>query len=68
VLVQGRHRGRPRRRAGVRGGDPSTSASIDGLPGGIGGDVIQSIDGKAVDSMDDVAKIVDARKRVTRSP
>ena len=57
VLVQRASPGGPAARAGVRGGDPGSSASVDG-PVALGGDVIQAIDGRRVNSMDDVVQIV----------
>ena len=62
VLVQQATPGGPAARAGIHGGDPSTSANVDGNQVALGGDVIQAIDGKPVASMDEVVKTVDAHK------
>ena len=62
VLVQRASPGGPAARAGIRGGDPGSSASVDGGAVALGGDVIQAIDGRRVNSMDDVVQIVASHK------
>ena len=62
VLVQSATPGGPADDAGIQGGDPGSAASVDGSAVTLGGDVIQAIDGKPVDSMDDVVAAVDRRK------
>ncbi|HEX8103908.1 MAG TPA: trypsin-like peptidase domain-containing protein [Solirubrobacteraceae bacterium] len=62
VLVQQATPGGPAADAGIRGGNTSTSANVDGNPVLLGGDVIQAVDGKPVNSMDDVVQMVDAHK------
>ena len=62
VLVQEATKGGPADDAGIRGGDTSTPATVDGNQVALGGDVITKFDGKAVDSMDDVVSAVDAHK------
>jgi len=62
VLVQAATPGGPAADAGIRGGDPGSSAAVDGSPVALGGDVIQAVDSKPVDSMDDVVGAVDRHK------
>ena len=62
VLVQEATEGGPAADAGIRGGDPGSSASISGGQVALGGDVIQRIDGQGINSMDDVVRIVDSHK------
>jgi len=62
VLVQEATEGGPADDAGIRGGDPGSSASVGGGQVALGGDVIQSIDGRPTNSMDDVVAIVDSHK------
>ena len=62
VLVQDATEGGPADDAGIRGGDPSTRATVDGGQVAVGGDVITKVDGKPVDSMDEVVSAVDARR------
>ncbi len=62
VLVQEATPGGPAADAGIRGGDPGSSASVDGSPVALGGDVIEAVDGKPVDSMDDVVQAVDRHR------
>jgi S1-C subfamily serine protease len=50
----------PAAKAGVKGGD--TQVSIGGADILLGGDVLTGIDGKRVDSMDNVIAVVDSRK------
>ena len=59
VLVQEASPGGPAADAGIRGGDAGASA---GSAVAVGGDVIQAIDGRTVDSMEDVIQIVDSHK------
>ena len=59
VLVQTVTPGGPADDAGIEGGDPGAgSTAVDGSAVALGGDVIQAIDGKPVDSMDDVVAAV----------
>ena len=60
VLVQGVESGGPAEKAGIRGGD--TQVTIAGNDITLGGDVIQKIDGRTVNSMDDVVAEVNNRK------
>jgi len=62
VLVQAATPDGPADDAGIRGGDPGAATSVDGSAVALGGDVIQAIDGKPVDSMDDVVAAVGRRK------
>jgi S1-C subfamily serine protease len=75
VLVQTVTPGSPADKAGVRGGDPQNAIGGAGSNGGgngggggggggtlLGGDVITSIDGKSVKSMDDVISEVNAKR------
>jgi S1-C subfamily serine protease len=62
VLVQEATQGGPADKAGIRGGNPSSQASVDGGAVALGGDVIQQIDGKPINSMDDVVGIVDGKR------
>ncbi|MDP9385492.1 MAG: trypsin-like peptidase domain-containing protein [Actinomycetota bacterium] len=62
VLVQQATEGGPADKAGIRGGDPSSQASVGGEAVALGGDVIQKIDGKPTNSMDDVVRIIDSHK------
>jgi S1-C subfamily serine protease len=50
----------PARKAGVNGGD--TQVSLGGADILLGGDVLVGIDGKKVDSMEDVIGVVDSKK------
>ncbi len=56
VLVQTVEPGGPADKAGVKGGD--TSGTIEGVEVGLGGDIITQIDGKKLESMDEVVEIV----------
>jgi len=58
VLVQ--ESSGPARRAGVRGGD--TQVSLGGADILLGGDVLVSIEGRQVKSMDDVIRVVNTKK------
>jgi S1-C subfamily serine protease len=75
VLVQSVTPGSPADKAGVRGGDPQNVVGGGGVGGGsngggggggggirLGGDVITSIDGKSVKSMDDVISEVNSKR------
>jgi S1-C subfamily serine protease len=62
VLVQEVTEGGPAAKAGIRGGSGSGSTSTGGEQVVLGGDVIESIDGRSVDSMDDVVEIVGSHK------
>jgi S1-C subfamily serine protease len=56
VLVQEAVRGGPADKAGIQGGD--TAATIDGANLRLGGDIITRIDGRRINSMDQVVSIV----------
>jgi S1-C subfamily serine protease len=58
ALVQTVQRGTPAEKAGIRGGNISTENGQVA----IGGDIITSIDGKAVSSSEDLANDIQARK------
>jgi S1-C subfamily serine protease len=62
VLVQEATQGAPADKAGIRGGRPGSQATVNGGALALGGDVIQQIDGEAIDSMDDIVRIVDGHK------
>jgi S1-C subfamily serine protease len=58
VLVQEAVRGGPAAEAGIRGGD--SGAVIGGTNLRIGGDIITEIDGRPIDSMDQLVNVVNA--------
>ncbi len=60
VLVEQVEVGSPADKAGLRGSDKS--ATIDGQPVMIGGDVIVAIDGKTINSMEDLAAVLQTHK------
>jgi S1-C subfamily serine protease len=60
ALVQSVEAGGPAARAGIQGGDLSTT--IDGEPVQFGGDIITSVDGKRVRTADDLSSLIVARK------
>ncbi|HEY5053038.1 MAG TPA: trypsin-like peptidase domain-containing protein [Solirubrobacterales bacterium] len=60
VLVATVVKGGPADKAGIEGGN--TSATIEGANVNLGGDIITKINGKPVDSMDEVVSIVNAAK------
>jgi S1-C subfamily serine protease len=60
ALVQSVTSGSPAERAGIRGGN--ISADLNGSPLELGGDIITSIDGKAVTTSDDLASELASRK------
>jgi S1-C subfamily serine protease len=60
VLVQTVQPGSPAAKAGLRGGD--ASATLDGSELRLGGDVIKKIDGKTIQTMDQVVSIVGSKK------
>jgi len=60
VLVEQVADGSPADQAGLRGSDQA--ATVDGQPVMIGGDVIIAIDGKAVESMDDLGPLLQTYK------
>lgn len=62
VLVQEATQGGPADDAGIRGGRSASQATVNGGTLALGGDVIRRIDGEAVDSMDDVVRIVDGHR------
>jgi S1-C subfamily serine protease len=60
ALVQSVQKGTPAEKAGIRGG--TVSGSTESGQVAVGGDIIVSIDGKAVNSSEDLAADVSARK------
>jgi S1-C subfamily serine protease len=60
ALVQFVQAGSPASKAGIKGGD--ISAQIDGNDVQIGGDIIQSVDGKTVTGADGLATLIGTRK------
>jgi S1-C subfamily serine protease len=60
VLVQQAIKGGPADKAGIRGGQ--TAATIEGTSLRLGGDIITEIDGRKINSMDQVVNIVNAAK------
>jgi S1-C subfamily serine protease len=60
VLVASVVKGGPADKAGIEGGD--TSATIEGANVTLGGDIITKVDGKDVNSMDEVVSIVNAAR------
>ncbi len=60
VLVEQVANGSPADQAGLRGSD--RAATVDGQPVMIGGDVIIAIDGKAIESMDDLGPLLQTYK------
>jgi putative serine protease PepD len=60
VLVEQAVNGGPADNAGIRGG--STAATIQGASLRLGGDIITEIDGRKINSMDQVVNIVNAAK------
>ena len=60
ALVQSVQKGTPAEKAGIRGGSVS-STTEDGSVA-VGGDIITSVDGKAVSSSEDLANDVEAKK------
>lgn len=62
VLVQQVIAGSPSEQGGVQGSDEQ--ATVDGVPVGVGGDVIIAIDGEPVHSMDDVISYLASETQV----
>jgi S1-C subfamily serine protease len=60
ALVQSVQKGTPAEKAGIRGG--TVSGSTENGQVAVGGDIITSIDGKAVNSSEDLANDVSAKK------
>jgi S1-C subfamily serine protease len=60
VLVEQAVKGGPADNAGIRGGD--TSATIQGSSLQLGGDIITEVNGRKINSMDQVVNIVNAAK------
>jgi S1-C subfamily serine protease len=60
ALVQSVQKGTPAERAGIRGG--TVSGSTEGGQVAVGGDIIVSIDGKQVNSSEDLANDISAKK------
>src|SRR4051812_2450487 len=61
ALVQSVQKGSPADKAGVSGGDVSAQLG-NGQPVQIGGDIITKVDGKAVNTSDDLASAVEHKK------
>src|SRR3954452_22423075 len=61
ALVQSVQKGSPADKAGVTGGDVSAQLG-NGQPVQIGGDIITEVDGKAVNTSDDLASAVEGKK------
>ena len=62
MLVEAVPPGTPAARAGIRGGDHEALDERDGSVVVLGGDVLTSIDGHAVTSMDDVHSLLGKRR------
>jgi S1-C subfamily serine protease len=60
ALVQSVQKGTPAEKAGIKGG--TVSGSTEGGQVAVGGDIITSIDGKAVNSSEDLANDISAKK------
>jgi S1-C subfamily serine protease len=60
ALVQSVQRGTPAEKAGIRGG--SVAGNVETSQVAVGGDIITSIDGKAVSSSDDLANVIGEKK------
>jgi|tagenome__1003787_1003787.scaffolds.fasta_scaffold20917794_3 S1-C subfamily serine protease len=60
ALVQSVQQGSPAGKAGLKGGDISAQLS-NGTPVQLGGDIITKVDGKAVNSSDDLASAVEGK-------
>ncbi len=60
ALVQSVQKGTPAEKAGIRGG--TVSGSTEGGQVAVGGDIITSIDGKAVNSSEELANDIEAKK------
>jgi S1-C subfamily serine protease len=60
ALVQSVQKGTPAEKAGIKGG--TVTGSTEGGQVAVGGDIVMSIDGKAVNSSEDLANDVSARK------
>jgi S1-C subfamily serine protease len=60
ALVQSVQKGTPAEKAGIRGG--TVNGSVENGQVAVGGDIIVSIDGKAVNSSEDLANDISARK------
>ncbi|HEV2974106.1 MAG TPA: trypsin-like peptidase domain-containing protein [Solirubrobacteraceae bacterium] len=60
ALVQSVQKGTPAEKAGIRGG--TVNGSVENGQVAVGGDIIVSIDGKAVNSSEDLANDVSAKK------
>ena len=61
ALVQSVQQGSPASKAGIKGGDISAQLS-NGTPVQLGGDIITKVDGKAVNTSDDLASAVEGKK------
>jgi S1-C subfamily serine protease len=60
ALVQSVQKGTPAEKAGIKGG--TVSGSTEGGQVAVGGDIVTSIDGKAVNSSEDLANDISAKK------
>jgi S1-C subfamily serine protease len=60
ALVQSVQKGTPAERAGIRGGN--VNGNVENAQVAVGGDIVTSIDGKPVNSSDDLANDIQSRK------
>jgi S1-C subfamily serine protease len=60
ALVQSVQRGTPAEKAGIRGGN--VSGNVENSSVAVGGDIITAIDGKAINSSDDLASAITTKK------
>jgi putative serine protease PepD len=60
ALVQSVQKGTPAERAGVRGGN--VNGNVENAQVAVGGDIVTAIDGKPVNSSDDLANDIQSRK------
>jgi S1-C subfamily serine protease len=60
ALVESVQKGTPAEKAGIKGG--TVNSTIEGSQVAVGGDIITSIDGKAITSSDDLANVIGEKK------
>ncbi len=60
ALVESVQKGSPAAKAGIKGGTPASAEGGSGVS--IGGDIIRSVDGKAISSSEDLATAIGAKK------